>query len=45
MIRQERRFAIRKLQKELKQIQSDKTFSKVINDKQITDLSPQEFEL
>lgn len=45
MIRQERRFAIRKLQKELKQIKSDKAFIKVINDKQIANLSPQEFEL
>lgn len=45
MIRQERRFAIRKLQKELKQIKSDKAFIKVINDEQIANLSPQEFEL
>ena len=44
MIRQERRFAIRKLQKELKQIKSNRRFISIINDKQIAGLSPQEFE-
>ena len=45
MTRQERRFKIREYTKELKKIKSDKTFIKVINDKQIANLSPQEFEL
>jgi len=45
MLRQERRFAIRKLQKELQQIKKDRNFIKVINDEKIENLSPQEFEL
>lgn len=45
MIRQERRFSIRKLQKELQQIKKDRNFIKVINDEKIESLSPQEFEL
>lgn len=45
MIRQERRFAIRKLQKELKQITSNKSFKRIINDATYARLSEEEINL
>ncbi len=45
MIRQERRFAIRKLQKELKQITSNKSFKRIMNDETYARLSKEELEL
>lgn len=45
MIRQERRFTIRKLQKELKQIRSNRSFNRIINDETFARLSPEEITL
>jgi exosome complex RNA-binding protein Rrp4 len=45
MIRQERRFSIRKLQKELKQIKSNRSFNRIINDETFARLSPEEITL
>jgi len=45
MLRQERRFAIRKLQKELKQITSNKSFKRIMNDEIYARLSKEELEL
>lgn len=45
MLRQERRFAIRKLQKELKQITSNKSFKRIISDETYARLSKEELEL
>jgi len=45
MIRQERRFAIRKLQKELKKIKNNRSFNRIINDEAFARLSPEEITL
>lgn len=45
MLRQERRFKIRNLEKELKQITSNKSFKRIISDETYARLSKEELEL